>query len=77
MHSDTPNNVLRAVIDGVNVPGLGHLGAMPGFGASLDDRQLADLLGYLRARFAADKKAWTEVEVAAARLRGTARLKPS
>jgi nicotinate dehydrogenase subunit B len=77
MHSDTPNNVLRAVIDGVNVPGLGHLGAMPGFGASLDDRQLADLLGYLRARFAADKKAWTEVEVAAARLRGTARFKPS
>jgi len=33
---------------------------MPGFGDSLDDRQIADLLGYLRERFAPEEKAWPD-----------------
>ncbi len=77
LHSDTPNNVLRAIMEGINVPGLGALGAMPGFGSSLNDRQLADLSGYLRARFASAKPAWTGVEATAARMRRSAALKRS
>jgi nicotinate dehydrogenase subunit B len=69
LHSADPTNVLRAVLDGVNVPGLAHLGAMPGFRHSLDDAQLADLLGYLRARFASEESAWSDLEAAAARAR--------
>jgi nicotinate dehydrogenase subunit B len=69
LHSVNPDNVLRAILEGINVPALGHLGSMPSFRGSLDDRQLADLLGYLRARFAADKPAWTNLTDAAGRLR--------
>jgi nicotinate dehydrogenase subunit B len=69
LHSADPTNVLRAVLDGVDVPGLAHLGAMPGFRQSLDDAQLAQLLGYLRARFAAEQSAWPDLEATAARLR--------
>jgi nicotinate dehydrogenase subunit B len=69
MHNADPNNVLRAVLDGVNVPALGPAGAMPAFRASFDDRQVADLLAYLRARFANDKPAWTGLAAAAARRR--------
>jgi nicotinate dehydrogenase subunit B len=69
LHSDSPNNLLRAVLEGVNVPGLGALGAMPAFGNALDDRQIADLAAYLRARFAADKAPWTNLPVESARLR--------
>jgi nicotinate dehydrogenase subunit B len=71
LHSANPGNLVRAVLDGLNVPALGHFGAMPAFRASLDDRQIADLAGYLRARFAGDKPAWDRAAVteAAARLR--------
>jgi nicotinate dehydrogenase subunit B len=74
LHSEAPNNVLRAVMEGINVPGLGALGTMPGFKNSLNDRQLADLLAYLRTRFASAKPAWTDLEVKAARMRNAAAL---
>jgi nicotinate dehydrogenase subunit B len=42
---------------------------MPSFGASLDDRQIEDVLGYLRARFAPDRPSWRNIGATAARLR--------
>jgi nicotinate dehydrogenase subunit B len=42
---------------------------MPSFRDSLDDRQIDALLRYLRAQFAADKPAWTDVDQIAARIR--------
>ena len=69
LHSDMPTNAIRALLQGVNVESLGHRGAMPSFGASLDDRQIADVLGYLRARFAPDRPAWRNIAETAARLR--------
>ena len=72
LHSATATNTLRAVLDGVNVPGLGQHGAMPAFRASLDDRQIADLLGYVRARFAGNQPAWTGLAAMAARVRDEA-----
>ncbi len=77
VHSARPNNVLRAVLDGVNVPALGPHGAMPAFRCSLDDAQLAELLAYVRARFASDKPAWTGLADAAARQRGGGRNRAS
>jgi nicotinate dehydrogenase subunit B len=74
LHSANPNNVLRAILDGVNAPGLGHLGAMPSFRSSFDNRQLADLLAYLRARFASDKPAWSDVPEVTARLKSGPRI---
>ena len=38
---------------------MSELGAMPAFRHHLDDAQIADLVAYLRARFAPDKPAWT------------------
>jgi nicotinate dehydrogenase subunit B len=70
VHSADPNNVLRAVLDGVNIPASGPAGAMPAFRSSFDDGQIADLLAYLRARFASDKPAWTRLADAAAQQRG-------
>jgi nicotinate dehydrogenase subunit B len=69
LHGANPNNVIRAVLDGVNIPAMGHQGAMPSFRSSFDDRQVADLLAYLRARFASDQTPWVAVADAAARLR--------
>jgi nicotinate dehydrogenase subunit B len=72
LHSANPDNVLQAILEGVNIPALGPLGSMPSFRGSLDDRQLADLLSYLRTRFAADKPAWMNLTDAAARVRARA-----
>jgi nicotinate dehydrogenase subunit B len=58
LHGADPSNVRRAILEGVNAPSLGAAGAMPAFGNSLDARQMRELLGYLRARFASDKAAW-------------------
>jgi nicotinate dehydrogenase subunit B len=58
LHAATPNNARRAIVDGIDAPALGHLGAMPGFRGRFDERQLRELLDYLRARFASDKGAW-------------------
>jgi len=73
IHSASPNNVLRAVLDGVNVPSLGPAGAMPAFRDSFDDRQVAELTAYLRARFASDKPAWSGLADAAALQRNAER----
>jgi nicotinate dehydrogenase subunit B len=42
---------------------------MPGFRDSLDDRQIADLIGYLRQRFAPEEKAWPDDTKTIKRLR--------
>ncbi len=58
LHAASSNNVRRAILDGVDAPALGHLGAMPGFRGRFDEGQMRELLDYLRARFASDKGAW-------------------
>jgi nicotinate dehydrogenase subunit B len=76
LHSAGPNNAVRAILDGLNVPALGHLGAMPAFRDSFNDRQISDLAGYMRARFASDEPAWANVADVAARLRKSDRSRP-
>ncbi|MFT4191794.1 MAG: cytochrome c, partial [Comamonas sp.] len=69
LHGETPDNLIQVILHGIQAPANGDLGYMPGFGDSLDDTQVADLLGYLRARFAPQQPAWQGPEDAVARLR--------
>jgi nicotinate dehydrogenase subunit B len=45
---------------------------MPGFGDVYDDRQMAELAAYIRARYAPDQPAWTDLEQASAQVRHAA-----
>lgn len=69
VHADAPDTLLRVILEGIRVPDLGELGAMPAFADHLDDAQIAELARYIRARFAADKDAWTSLEDSVARIR--------
>ena len=57
-----PDNLLHVVLDGIAVPAHADLGAMPAFRDSFSDPQVADLLRYLRARFAPEAPAWKGLE---------------
>ena len=72
VHSDTPDNLARVILHGIDKPATRDLGYMPAFKDSLSNRQTADLLAYLRHRFAPDKPAWESLESAVA----TARANP-
>jgi mono/diheme cytochrome c family protein len=50
--SARPDNLLRTILDGVREPASRDIGFMPAFREALDDRQIAELAGYMRARFA-------------------------
>jgi nicotinate dehydrogenase subunit B len=71
LHSPRPDNLLRVILDGIREPATPQVGFMPGFRDALDDRQIAELAAYMRARFAPGKPAWTGLEEASARLRRT------
>nr|WKF60366.1 Nicotinate dehydrogenase subunit B [Paraburkholderia busanensis] len=65
----SPDNLLHVLQHGIDQPATQELGYMPGFRESLDDRQMAELASYLRARYAPGKPAWRDLEQASARLR--------
>jgi nicotinate dehydrogenase subunit B len=79
LHSDRPDNVLQAVLNGADAPALlvrsasadqAEVVSMPAFRRSFSDRQMAELAAYLRARFAPGKAAWAGLRNAVARARG-------
>ncbi|MBV8753964.1 MAG: cytochrome c [Hyphomicrobiales bacterium] len=57
----TARNVIDVVLWGLPAQGEEHRPMMPGFAGTLNDRQLADLLAYIRARFS-DKAAWSDID---------------
>jgi nicotinate dehydrogenase subunit B len=67
--SARPDNLLRTILDGVREPASRDIGFMPGFREVLDDRQIAELAGYMRARFAPQEPAWTDLPAEVARVR--------
>ena len=69
LHSDSANNLVRVILDGVSTQAVGRNGAMPGFRHHFDDRQMVDLVRYLRATFAPDRSAWSGVEQTVGRIR--------
>ncbi|CAB3889825.1 Nicotinate dehydrogenase subunit B [Achromobacter deleyi] len=58
LHAATPDNLIQVILHGIQAPANDELGYMPGFKDSLDDRQVADLIEYLRERFAPEEKHW-------------------
>ncbi|MCF7770091.1 c-type cytochrome [Achromobacter pulmonis] len=69
LHAASPDNLVQVILHGIQAPADDALGHMPGFGDSLDDRQIGDLIDYLRARFAPEEKAWPVDTTTIGRLR--------
>jgi nicotinate dehydrogenase subunit B len=69
VHSPRPDNLIRVILDGMADPANPARGAMPGFRHVLDDRQLAELIRYIRRTQAPSKPAWDELENEIARIR--------
>ena len=69
LHSDRPDNLVRVILEGVSTDASGRHGTMPGFRNHFDDRQMSALVRYLRATFAPERPAWTDVEQTIGRLR--------
>lgn len=69
VHSDAPDNLIRVILDGIPVPARPELGTMPAWRDSLNDRQVADLVNFMRQRYAGGEPAWQNVEVTVARVR--------
>ena len=70
VRAPVPDNVIRVILHGANNPDFPARGIMPGFAKSMSDRKIADIVRYVRARFASDKPAWTDVEARVKALRG-------
>lgn len=69
LHSQRPDNVIQSILGGVHAEGVAGAGEMPAFVHSLSDRQIVDLVQYLRARFAPGETPWKEVGKTVADLR--------
>jgi nicotinate dehydrogenase subunit B len=67
-----PDNLIRTILEGIQAPALDHLGAMPSFAQSLNDDQIADLVGFLRRHYAPNQQPWADLPQTISRLRGAA-----
>jgi nicotinate dehydrogenase subunit B len=59
VRADTPDNLIRTILLGLQHPPSRQVGFMPAFGDSLTDGQIADIVRYTRARYAPDARPWT------------------
>ncbi|ANB76750.1 aldehyde dehydrogenase [Paraburkholderia phytofirmans OLGA172] len=73
LHSTTPDNLIRVILDGIGSPARPELGTMPAYRDSFNDAQVAELVSYLRQQFAGGKPAWQDVAASVARIRATSR----
>ncbi|MNV87714.1 Nicotinate dehydrogenase subunit B [compost metagenome] len=68
LYADKPDNAIRVVLDGIQRPANSNLGYMPAFRHNLNDRQIAELLNYLRQNYAG-KAPWPELQAQVSHLR--------
>jgi nicotinate dehydrogenase subunit B len=61
LHSNTPNNLIRTILEGVKTPATQSVGYMPGFKHQLADEQISDLVAYMREHFAPKKSQWQNI----------------
>jgi len=76
LHSATPDNLIRVILDGIGSPAQPELGTMPAYRDSFNDAQVAELVAHLRQQFAGGKPAWQNVEATVARIRADSRADP-
>ena len=72
LHSDRPDNLIRVILDGVQQPPGREVGFMAGFREALGDAQIEQLARHMRARFAPQQPAWSELGATVARVRAAA-----
>lgn len=72
LYLDKPDNVVRIVLNGVQRPAKSDLGYMPPFRYNLSDRQIAELVNYMRTDFA-DEPAWKDLDKTVSELRDETR----
>ena len=75
--SARPDNLLRTILEGVREPASKDIGFMPSFADALDDRQIAELAQYMRARFAPQEPAWRDVPQKVRELRARTTAQPA
>ena len=68
LHEDSPHDAVRIILQGLAPPGGASGPTMPAYADLLSDRQVQDLVAYLRTRFT-DKPAWSNVPAAVAEAR--------
>ncbi|MEX3691354.1 c-type cytochrome [Paraburkholderia sp. BR14263] len=68
VNADTPRNAIQMILNGINWHGEDAMNYMPAFSGVYDDRQVADLLAYVRATWSA-KPAWPDATPLVAKLR--------
>lgn len=68
VNADTPRNAIQMILNGINWHDEDAMNYMPAFGGVYDDRQVADLLSYVRGTWSA-KPAWPDAAPLVARLR--------
>ena len=73
LHSGTPDNLIRVILDGIGSPARPELGTMPAYRDSFNDAQVTELVSYLRQQFAGGKPAWHDVQASVARIRAAPR----
>ena len=67
LHEDSPRDAIQAVLQGIDPP-VGLAGPrMPSFAGALDDAQVAEIVGYIRARY--DGRPWPDLPHAVSRIR--------
>lgn len=69
VHSARPDNLLKVILHGIDKPATADLGYMPAFKDSFSNRQVAELVGYLRHRFASEQSAWGNLTQKVAHIR--------
>ena len=67
MHAQSPNNAVRAVLEGIQAPAHADLGTMPSFRYALSDAQIAVLLNTMRAQYGLPE--WTDLKQTVAKVR--------
>ena len=72
LHSAAPDNLIQVILHGIASPVSSDLGYMPGFKDSFNNRQVTELVSYLRRQFAPDKPPWTGIDAAIGRARQAA-----
>jgi nicotinate dehydrogenase subunit B len=61
--------LIQVILHGIVTPASSDLGYMPGFKDSMTDGQLAELVSYLRQRFAPGRPPWTGVQTTVSQAR--------
>jgi nicotinate dehydrogenase subunit B len=69
LHSARPDNLIRVILEGVQRPASREIGFMPSFAQSLNDGQIADLVAWMRERYAPQAPAWPNLVETVARMR--------